>query len=70
MIKGNDHAAEYEESQRKTAQPKAGKCPTSHFSPFNLCLGDALWLEKGAYPKIHTLCFVLINSVLFNLSCV
>ena len=27
-------------------------------------------LEKGHYPKICMLCFILISSVLFNLPCV
>ena len=50
--------------QNQTAEPKAGKCPTSHFPPFNCCLSV---VEKGAYAGNSMLCFVVINSVLFNL---
>ena len=42
----------------------------SHFSLFNCCLSIVLQLDKGDHPKIHMLCFVLINSVLFSLLCV
>ena len=34
--------------QNQTAEPKAGKCPTSHFTSFNCCLSV---VEKGAYPE-------------------
>ena len=52
------------------AQAKADKHPssTSHFSPFNCSL--SVVLLKGIILKIHMLCFVLINSILFNLLCV
>ena len=56
----------------KTAQPKADKYPTYHYSPFNFCLSLVLYLEKWAYPdkNSHVVFFVIINSVLLNLLCV
>ena len=35
----------------KTAQSKAEKYPTSHYSPCNCCLSVVLYPEKGAYPE-------------------
>ena len=51
--------------ENNTAQQKAGKYPssTSHFPPFNCCL---LFCSL----KIYMLCFVLINSIPFNLLCI
>ena len=58
----------YAGHENNGTQPKADTCPssTSHFSLFNCAV---LWLEKGVTPKI-CMCFVLIRTVLFNLSCV
>ena len=50
----------------KTAEPKADKYHTAHFSPFSRCLNV---LKKGRTPKICMLCFVIINSILFNHPC-
>ena len=47
--------------QNKTDQPKAGKYPTSHFSPLNCFVA---W-KRGLFPNICMLCFVIINSILF-----
>ena len=57
------------EQRTEIAQPRADKCPTSHFSPFNSCLSVVLQLEKrGITLKIPMLYH---NSVLFsNLLCV
>ena len=65
--------------RNKTAQPKADKYPTSHFSSF-ICFLNVLYLkkkkkrekrkEKRITLKIHVLCFVLINSILLNFLCV
>ena len=40
------------------------------FLQFNCCLSVVLWLDKGHYPKIRMLCFVLISSVILNRLCV
>ena len=51
----------------KTAQTKADKYPTYHFHRFTLVQVLICSLKKGLTPKIRTLCFVLINRILFNL---
>ena len=53
-----------QQQHNKTAQSNANKYPTFHFSPRNFCS-----LKKGLTPKMHMLCFVLINCVLLNLLC-
>ena len=44
----------------KIAQPKADKCPTSHFSPFNCCLSVVLQLETGDHPENSHGVFLLL----------
>ena len=57
-----------------TTQPKPNKCLSSiyHCSPFYCSLSVVSFcsLIKGITSTICMLCFALINSVLFNLSCV
>ena len=58
----------------KTVQPKAVKCPTSHFSPFNCCCFLVCFflyiaLKRGFTLKFRISCFGVINSVLFNFLC-
>ena len=40
MTAGDKHRTS--KQQNLTAEPKAEKCPTSHFSPFNCCLSVVL----------------------------
>ena len=59
--------------ENNRAQSTAYKCPSSpshFFSPFNHCSSVLFCgLIKGISRKICTLYFVLINSILWNLSC-
>ena len=60
------------EQPNKTAQPKAHKYPTSHFSLFItdvvvVLLCGFCSLKKGLTAKICMLCFVITISILLNL---